>query len=113
MGIAAVESGWHLSQATYCKDALAKWGMEECRAIGSLEDVGEEVREEDEPEPNDVHKAQRLAGGFTGSQPARGPTSASSSPSSHRLRLVRRFVRWHLESAVCATLQEPASTGFS
>ena len=62
--IAAVENGWHLSQATYCKDLLAKWGMEECRAIGSLEDVGEEVREEDEPSPDDVHKAQRLAGGL-------------------------------------------------
>ena len=62
--ISAVSDGWHLSQAVYCKDLLAKWGMEECRAIGSLEDVGDEVPEEDEPSPNDVHKAQRLAGGL-------------------------------------------------
>ena len=64
MEVTAVDDGWHLSQATYCKDLLAKWGMEECRAIGSLDDVGDEVQEEDEPQPADVHKAQRLAGGL-------------------------------------------------
>ena len=63
MEMSAVSDGWHLSQSTYCKDLLAKWGMEACRAIGSLEDVGDEVPEEDEPTPNDVHKAHCLAGG--------------------------------------------------
>ena len=62
--VTAVPDGWHLSQATYCKDLLAKWGMDECRAIGSLDDIGDEVQEEDEPAPADVHKAQRLAGGL-------------------------------------------------
>ena len=38
--------------------------MDECRAIGSLEDPGDSIEEEDEPDEKEVRTAQRLAGGL-------------------------------------------------
>ena len=42
----------------------SKWYMDECRATTNLEDVQEGPEPEQEPDPRDVHQAQRLAGGL-------------------------------------------------
>ena len=64
VNITALEHGYFLDQAVYCNDLLAKWSMDECRAIGSLEDPGGDIDEDEEPSADDVHTAQRLAGGL-------------------------------------------------
>ena len=66
VNITAEKTGWFLDQHVYCQDLLAKWSMDECRAIGSLEDVQEQLEDEQEhdPDPGDVRTAQRLAGGL-------------------------------------------------
>ena len=60
----ATPSGYFLGQTVYTKDLLSKWSMDECRAIGSLEDPGDNIEEEDEPDEKEVRTAQRLAGGL-------------------------------------------------
>jgi len=63
--ICAVTGGCYLSQSVYTRDMLAKWSMDECRPIGSLDDVlPETVQENEEPLLEDVRTAQRLAGGL-------------------------------------------------
>ena len=66
VNITAEQNGWFLDQGVYCQDLLAKWSMSECRAIGSLEDVQEQLEDEagQEPDAGDVRQAQRLAGGL-------------------------------------------------
>ena len=63
MGFEFAPEGVYLSQGTCTKDLLAKWSMDECRSIGSLEDPGDSAEEDCEPSGEDVHTAQRLAGG--------------------------------------------------
>ena len=64
VNITATPSGYFLDQTVYTKDLLSKWSMDECRAIGSLEDPGDNIEEEDEPDEKEVRTAQRLAGGL-------------------------------------------------
>ena len=64
VNITAVKDGFFLEQSVYTQDLLAKWSMAECRSIGSLEDPTGDVEEDDEPDAEDVHTVQRLAGGL-------------------------------------------------
>ena len=62
VNITATPSGYFLDQTVYTKDLLSKWSMDECRAIGSLEDPGDNIEEEDEPgEARPSHAAESAA----------------------------------------------------
>ena len=45
----ALPEGYFLTQDTYTEDLLRKWSMDECRPIGSLEDVAEDFEDEADP----------------------------------------------------------------
>ena len=64
VNITAAPKGFFLDQAVYTQDLLSKWSMAECRAIGSLEDPGDQIEEDEEPDETEVRTAQRLAGGL-------------------------------------------------
>ena len=64
VNITATPSGFSLDQTVYTADLLSKWSMRECKAIGSLEEPGDTIEEDEEPDEAEVRTAQRLAGGL-------------------------------------------------
>ena len=64
VNITAYPTGYFLDQTVYTQDLLAKWSMSECRAIGSLEEPGDAIEEDEEADEAEVRTAQRLAGGL-------------------------------------------------
>ena len=62
--IPALDTGFFLDQTVYTKDFLSKWSMDECRPLGSLDDIAQDIVEDDEPLLENVRKAQTLAGGL-------------------------------------------------